>query len=142
MTKREQIKDYKLQKARHVTFLTIFISWTMLIVACSYALFDKTFNQWVSTSGAFFLPFLISVDGIWYLLFEKFKMKDLKGLKKYLNEVETANRIRKKDFDKVSNDVEVAIVNQGEFEKDCQDKIEAEKTKKILDIYKEIENGK
>lgn len=146
---KKTLKNWHRQNFIHKLLWTLFVVWTILIVACSYAVFEKTFNTWISSSGSWFIPFLISVDIIWGLCAYFWGKLTIKSVKKALSKVYTSDRIRKKDFDKVLASLEEADVNQDNFEKETQEAYDNEKiikkargTKEILEIYKEVQNEK
>lgn len=144
MTKeREIIKNWKIQKRVHYCLMSLVILWTLLIIACSYALFEKNFNQWVSTTGTFFLPFLITADALWIVIWLTQYLVTLRSVKSVLGKAYTSNRIRKADYEKLITLLEQAIENQGKFENDTQailDKSKLEKNNAYVELFEKTKD--
>lgn len=114
------------------------------IVACSYALFDKHFNQWISSNGAFFLPFLITLELLIVSIWLWFYFVTLKSVKYVLTKAYNSDRIRKKDYEKLLEHLEQATINQNQYESQITLELIRqlrEDKKKDLEVFKKaIEN--
>lgn len=124
--------------------MTLVILLGLAIVACSYALFDKYFNKWISSNGAFFLPFLITLELLLVSIWLWYYFVTLKSVKFVLTKAYNSNRIRKKDYEKLLGILEEAIQNQDAYEtqimKEMLELIRENKSKD-LEIYKKaLEN--
>lgn len=124
--------------------MSLVIMLGLAIVACSYALFDKNFNNWISSNGAFFLPFLITLELLLVSIWLWFYFVTLKSVKFVLTKAYNSNRIRKKDYEKLLGNLEEAIVNQENYENQIMKEMLAiirENKTKDLEVYKKaLEN--
>lgn len=115
-SQKEIIKNWKKQKILHRLLLSIVILLGVAIIACSYALFDKYFNQWISSNGAFFLPFLITLELLIISIWLWFYFVTLRSVKYVLTKAYNSDRIRKKDYEKLLSQLEEATTNQNNYE--------------------------
>lgn len=138
------IKNWKRQIFLHKFFMSLVIILGLGIVACSYALFDKNFNQWISSNGAFFLPFLITLELLIVSIWLWFYFVTLKSVKYVLTKAYNSDRIRKKDYEKLLEHLEQATINQNQYESQITLELIRqlrEDKKKDLEVFKKaIEN--
>lgn len=139
ISQKQIIKNWNKQIRFHKFFLSLVIILGLIIIACSYALFDGEFNKWISGNGAFFLPFLITLELLIVSIWLWFYFVTLKSVKFVLTKAYNSNRIRKKDYEKLLGILEEAIANQDEYEtKIMKEMLEIlrENKRKDLEIYK------
>lgn len=133
------IKTWKKQVFLHKVLLSIVILLGIGIVACSYALFDKTFNQWIASNGAFFLPFLITLELLIISIWLWFYFVTLRSVKFVLTKAYNSDRIRKKDYEKLLSNLEEANQNQNDYESKITLEYlqqQRESKKQDLEVYK------
>lgn len=145
ISQKNTIKTWNRQIRLHKFFLALVIILGLVIVACSYALFDGKFNEWISGNGAFFLPFLITLELLVVSIWLWFYFVTLKSVKFVLTKAYNSNRIRKKDYEKLLGILEEAIANQDLYEtqimKELLETIRENK-RKDLEIYKKALDSK
>lgn len=134
------IRQWRKQIFLHKFLMSLVIMLGIAIIACSYALFDEKFNDWISGNGAFFLPFLITLELLIISIWLWFYFVTLRSVKFVLTKAYNSNRIRKKDYEKLLSQLEEAIINQDEYEtKITLEMLKQlrEKKQKDLEVYKQ-----
>lgn len=100
----------KNKKLLDKVFMWIWILWFVLVESLFFSMFDKTFNEFITTIGVFFIPLMSAVGVILFLIwFFIFKYNDLHSLKKLNGDVYKQGNSQLEVFNKIASEIDKGI---------------------------------
>lgn len=139
---KEQINRWARRLLAHRIMLGVNIVWVLLILAVTYAMFDELFAYWLTQQGAFFIPLLMTIQVVWFLIYNYVtKSIRIDNIIRSLNACYSCRRIRKDDYYKILGLLEDAELRQSNYEQGVhltnQD-IKKMKDEKLLETYNKL----
>lgn len=124
-------------------FMWVWIFWFVLVESLFFAMFDETFNNFITTIGVFFIPLMSTIGVILFLIwFFIFKYTDLRTLKKINGDVYKQGNSTLETFNKIATEIDKGIDIQTkkqflDLKEQAQQIAEIEKEKQEIKTLKE-----